>query len=181
MHRSPRLLLLFSFTAVILLALMSWWVQYKIEAEIRSETEQSLRTVLATTRRAVYFWLREHQSAAKVWANTEEVRQATKYFLTTPRTKRVLVASPMQDKLRSWLSPINIGKGYQGYFIIGPDKVNLSSSRDQNIGDLNLISSQTRFFERVWSGKTAVSIPQISDVPLKDMEEIGRASCRDRV
>jgi len=170
MHRSPRLLLLFSFTAVILLALMSWWVQYKIEAEIRSETEQSLRTVLATTRRAVYFWLREHQSAAKVWANTEEVRQATKYFLTTPRTKRVLVASPMQDKLRSWLSPINIGKGYQGYFIIGPDKVNLSSSRDQNIGDLNLISSQTRFFERVWSGKTAVSIPQISDVPLKDME-----------
>jgi len=170
MHRSPRLLLLFSFTAVILLALMSWWVQYKIEAEIRSETEQSLRTVLATTRRAVYFWLREHQSAAKVWANTEEVRQATKYFLTTPRTKRVLAASPMQDKLRSWLSPINIGKGYQGYFIIGPDKVNLSSSRDQNIGDLNLISSQTRFFERVWSGKTAVSIPQISDVPLKDME-----------
>jgi len=149
---------------------MSWWVQYKIEAEIRSETEQSLRTVLATTRRAVYFWLREHQSAAKVWANTEEVRQATKYFLTTPRTKRVLAASPMQDKLRSWLSPINIGKGYQGYFIIGPDKVNLSSSRDQNIGDLNLISSQTRFFERVWSGKTAVSIPQISDVPLKDME-----------
>ena len=149
---------------------MSWWVQYKIEAEIRSETEQSLRTVLATTRRAVYFWLREHQSAAKVWANTEEVRQATKYFLTTPRTKRVLAASPMQDKLRSWLSPINIGKGYQGYFIIGPDKVNLSSSRDQNIGDLNLISSQTRFFERVWSGKTAGSIPQISDVPLKDME-----------
>ena len=170
MHRSPRLLLLFSFTAVILLALMSWWVQYKIEAEIRSETEQSLRTVLATTRRAVYFWLREHQSAAKVWANTEEVRQATKYFLTTPRTKRVLAASPMQDKLRSWLSPINIGKGYQGYFIIGPDKVNLSSSRDQNIGDLNLISSQTRFFDRVCSGKTAVSIPQISDVPLKDME-----------
>lgn len=149
---------------------MSWWVQYKIEAEIRSETEQSLRTVLATTRRAVASWLREHQSAAKVWANTEEVRQATKHLLSEPRTKRKLVASPIQDKLRSWLSPINIGKGYQGYFIIGPDKVNLSSSRDQNIGGLNLITSQSRFFERVWSGKTAVSIPQISDVPLEDME-----------
>jgi len=33
-----------------------------------------------------------------------------------------------------------------------------------------LITSQSRFFERIWSGKTAVSIPQISDVPLNDME-----------
>ena len=168
MLRSPKLLLLFSFTAVILLALVSWWVQYRIEAQIRTETKQSLRTVLGTTRQAVNSWLGEHRSAAKVWANTGEVRQATEYLLATSRTKRELVASQAQAKLRSWLRPINIGKGYQGYIVIGPDKVNLSSSRDQNIGALSLLSNQTEFLERVWLGKTAVSLPQISDVPLPD-------------
>jgi signal transduction histidine kinase len=138
------------------------------------EVGQSLRTVLETTHQAVNSWLKEHQSAALVWANTAEVRQATKELLITPRIHQALVAAPAQTRLHSWLRPINIGKGYRGYFVIGPDRVNLASSRDQNIGVKSLLSKQAEFFKKTLSGKTAVSLPVKSEVPLSDKEGIMR-------
>jgi len=148
MLHSPRVLLLSLCTAVLLLSVISWWILNRIEAESRMEVGQSLRTVLETTHQAVNSWLKEHQSAALVWANTAEVRQATKELLITPRIHQALVAAPAQTRLHSWLRPINIGKGYRGYFVIGPDRVNLASSRDQNIGVKSLLSKQTEFFSK---------------------------------
>jgi len=163
-------LLFFLFAAVLLLSVVSWWVQKRIQAEARMEVEQSLRTVLDTTHQAVNSWLKEHQSAALVWANTAEVRQATKELITTPPIQQALVTAPAQIRLRSWLRPINVGKGYRGYFILGPDRMNLGSGHDQNIGVKSLLSKQTEFFKKILSGKTAVSLPVKSDVPLVDKE-----------
>ncbi len=38
------------------------------------------------------------------------------------------------------------------YLIIGPDYINLASSREQDVGKKNLLTSQGAFFKQVWSG-----------------------------
>ncbi|MCK5669607.1 MAG: PAS domain S-box protein, partial [Gammaproteobacteria bacterium] len=81
-----------------------------------------------------------------------------------------LLASNVQAQLRSWFQPLQQATGYLGYFIIGPDNINLASSRDQNIGVENLLIKQKQFLRLVWGGETAISLPEKSDVPLPDSE-----------
>lgn len=132
------------------------------------EVSQSLRIVLDTTDQAVRSWLSGHKSAVKVWANAPEIRQSAKELFMISGNKQALITSTTQAKLRSWFQPLQKATDYQGYFIIGPGNFNLASSRDQNIGVVNLLLKQEKFLQKVWSGKTAISFPEKSDVPLPD-------------
>lgn len=59
--------------------------------------------------------------------------------------------------------------GYEGYFIISPDGINLGSARDENVGETNLLLiDQPEVIARLWAGETAIGMPQSSDVPLLD-------------
>jgi diguanylate cyclase (GGDEF)-like protein/PAS domain S-box-containing protein len=56
---------------------------------------------------------------------------------------------------------------YQGYFIVGPDGLNLASSRDQNVGVPNgLLAADSGFLDRILGGQVAISRPVVADVPL---------------
>ncbi len=132
------------------------------------ELSQSLRTVRDTTDQAVKSWFNGHKAAVKVWANAPEIRQSAEALLMISGGEKALITSTAQAKLRSWFQPLQQATGYQGYFIIGPENLNLASSRDQNIGVENLLITQERFLQKVWAGETAVSLPEKSDVPLPD-------------
>nr|MCH9638873.1 sensor histidine kinase [Betaproteobacteria bacterium] len=114
---------------------------------------------------------RGHKAALKVWADAPEIRQSAIELLMISGNKQALITSTAQAKLRSWFQPLQQATDYQGYFIIGPGNYNLASSRDQNVGVLNLLIKQEKFLQKVWSGKTAISFPQKSDVPLPDKQK----------
>ncbi len=163
-------LILFTLILVFIIGMASWLIQAKIESNTRNEIRSFLTVELNSAHLTIKSWLKEQQAAAKVWANTAEVRHAALELIATNASKEVLTKAPAQAKLRTWLKPVHVGKGYHGYFVIARDYNNLASSRDENLGTRNLLSAQTEFFKRILSGKTAVSAPVLSDVPLPDKQ-----------
>lgn len=170
MHITKGRLLLLAAMVVAFTALVSWGMAAKIQADSRAEIAAVLNAELGLTRQALRSWLKEHQTAAKVWADAPEVRVATAQLLAVGPDVRTLRDHAAQVRLRALLKRPQTTKGYLGYFLIGPDNTNLASSRDGNVGNESLLVRQSEFLERVRSGRTAASVPQESDVPLPDSE-----------
>lgn len=170
MLQTQKSLIFFTIIIILLVGSLAWMIQNKIVKETRAELGQSLNAVLETSHQAVKSWLDENKATASIWSNTPEVRQAASTLLVISHNQSELLASSAQAQLRSWFLPLQQATGYQGYFIIGPDNINLASSRDQNIGVENLLIKQEQFLQRVWNGETAISLPEKSDVPLPGRE-----------
>jgi diguanylate cyclase (GGDEF)-like protein/PAS domain S-box-containing protein len=160
-------LLILTFVAV-LLALGAWTVQTKLAGNARAEVARSLTIVRDTTHLAVKTWYKSQKAAAAVWADAPKIRESTARLLALPPHQSALLGSPVQQELRDWFRPIRNATRYQGYFIVGPNQINLASSRDQNVGVENLLVGQKGFLSDAWAGRPAVSLPTGSDVPLSD-------------
>jgi hypothetical protein len=134
----------------------------------QDDTRQALSTVLETTQQAVHSWVNEHRATASVWSGTPEVARLTEDLLAVEPNAHDLLAAPAQAALRDYLAPVLLGVGYRGFFVISPEGVNLSSTRDENVGVASLLLPQAAFQEQVLGGGTAMSLPIPSDVPLRD-------------
>ncbi len=161
-------LILLAFIASATLAVVAWQVQRITADNQRRQQGEMLSTVLETSHQAVNSWSRAHLATAVIWANSPEIIKFASKLLALPGTQRDLVHSPLQAQVREWLQPLIDAMGYQGYFIIGPDNLNLSSTRDENIGVSNLLTEQEGVLARMWAGQPALSLPWRSDVPLPD-------------
>jgi len=158
--------LIIASTVVILLLIASWQVQQNIAQQFRQDIGNSLNTVLNTTQQAVLSWQQEHVLATSVWASTPKMLRLTEALLASQRTPQTLTNATAQTELREWLRTVLKGKGYLGYFIINKDNISLASSRNDNIGSINLLSQQPQFIQRIWSGSGGLSLPMSSDVAL---------------
>ncbi len=167
-NSSEKFLIAGSLIVILLLGTASWLIQDRLRTDAEREMEQSLRVVLQTTHQAIKLWVKDQKAVASLWANSPELRQYTQQLLELPRSRQQLLASPVKNLYREHLSPALVGMGYQGFFIISYDYVNLASSRDENIGVKNLLIKQEKFFQNILSGKPALSLPVKSDVPLRD-------------
>jgi PAS domain S-box-containing protein len=158
--------LAFVLTATI--ALSSWGVLSHIESDAKKNIKKSLDATLEMTHAAIQNLFTNQKSAAILWARNSQIRAATKQLSSLPKTQKILIESPAQENLRSWLKPVFRTLGYRGFFVIGKGNVNLASTRDSNVGEVNLLSKQEDFLKRIWAGETLMSLPQTSEVPLKD-------------
>ena len=146
--------------AVLVISLGAWATLSKIKSDVRLEVGTSLTTIVKSTQQAAHTWFRQSRSDAMFWASTKEVRDLSAALLNAPRKKDVLLTLPAQSRLLAWLRPVAASKGYRGFSIVGPENINLSSSRDENIGMVNPAAAQHDFLEKIWSGETAISLPQ---------------------
>ena len=119
---------------------------------------QALRTVLETTHQAIKSWAKAQKSMAMILASTPEVRRATEEMLSVNHARTALISLAAQISLRACFQLFD-REGYEGYFIIGPNNINLTSNRNGLIGQTNPLSAQQDFLMRLWSGETAVSLP----------------------
>ena len=158
---------LFLLILVIVIALMSWGVVSHIESRVKLDVEKSLKTKLLTSHLSVLNQLNNQKKAAQVWAHSEQILTLINQLKRLPPKQEVLINSPAQKKLRSWIATLINTVGYRGFFVINKNNVNLASSRNRNIGVVSLLDKD--FLNRVWAGETLVSLPQPSDVPLKDV------------
>lgn len=153
---------------VTLIGVASWWTFAGIRSNIREEIGGSLNIVLETTHQAVSSWAREHRSEVQLWADLPEVVRITEEILAVEPVQEILVNSPIQAELRELFLPLTSPEDHHGFFIISPQNINLGSTRDNNIGIVNLLTEQGDVLERLWSGETVLTLPQQSDVPLLD-------------
>lgn len=161
---------LFVIPIIITLLIVSFYLQKQIEGSYRNDIGKSLDTVLESTVQALLTWSTKERSATLTWANTAQLKTIAEELAQQYANHKGtdLVNSRAQKTLRKWLLPVIRGKGYRGYFIIGPGNINLASSRDGNIGHINLLAESSEFLNRLWDGETILSIPIKSDVVLKD-------------
>jgi len=168
MSHSKKIVFKALLPTLLIIAIGAWATLYKINNDARMEAANSMDAVISTTQQAVHSWFNENRSDALLWANTELLRKLSAELIRTQQTKSALLSSPAQTKLRTWFAPISVSKDYMGFFIVGPGNINLASSRDSNIAEANLLIQQPEFINKIWAGNTVISLPQISDVPLRD-------------
>ena len=156
------------FISVLILLISAQMMKYYISNISKNAVEQSLTTVLQTTKQAILSWQQEEQSSAIIWASDPRILGPIRSLLESPHDKSSLVSHPAQQQLRQHFDGIISTKSYRGYFIIGPDSLSLSSTRDSNIGISNLLAQQRSILDSIFNGKSVITLPQYSDVKLSD-------------
>jgi PAS domain S-box-containing protein len=161
-----------AFVAVLSIVIVasSWGVMSRIEGGAKADIGKSLRTTLDTTHASIRHQMESHKKTAKIWADNFQVQRNIAELTDMPNTQAALINSRAQNNLRMMVKSLFSTVGYRGYFVIGENNINLASSRNNNIGLVNLLARQGNFLDRVWAGETLVSLPQKSDVPLKDFD-----------
>ena len=152
----------------LILIIGSWSAHQEIKKNSHAETTHSLTAVRDTIHQAVRTWFMDHKGTAISWANSPIIRKSAQELLSLPPQQDPLLNVLVQQMLRDWFQPLAQTARYRGFFLVGPNNINLASSRDQNLAIENLLVAQQNFLNRVWAGNAAVSLPIESDVPLFD-------------
>ncbi len=176
MNTIQKSLIITSLLTIAVFAAAAWFYQQRITLDEQLLLNKHLHSKLKKTHHALISWANEKKHDTQRWANEALIIQTANKLLKLRHSTAKLISSPAQKALRQWLHPVISNTGHLGYFIIGPENINLASSRDQNIGIASLLANQPLFMHKVWSGKTAISLPLSSDVMLTDgdgIEKIG--------
>ncbi|MGL1956392.1 MAG: bacteriohemerythrin [Colwellia sp.] len=140
----------------------------KIEYQIKMSVRDSLKSSLNITEQALTSVFLENNHTVTAYASSPSIIRLTKELLLLEPSQQVLINSPAQQKIRALLVPLLKAHDFRGFFIISPDNISLASTRDVNTGIENPLTHQPKLLKKVWTGQTAVSLPQASDVPLRN-------------
>ncbi len=157
------------FAAILIVLIIGGFTSHQlIVSEQREQTVASLDAVLHSVHQALRGWMSKNRETAGYWANADEIRFLTNELAKHQDDAEALATSAEQKQLRKLMLPVLKAFAYRGFFIISRNGINLGSSRDANLGVPSLLLRQKMFLNAIWQGKTAISVPQPSDVPLRD-------------
>ncbi|MEA1968001.1 MAG: PAS domain S-box protein [Thermodesulfobacteriota bacterium] len=147
-----------------------WGVLSLIETRAKADIQKSLTTALQTSNISIKKLFDVQKKAVELWADNTQIQIAARKLMNLSNIPDLLINSQAQADLREWLAPVFRTQGFRGYFIIGDDNISIASSRDTNIGTPNLLTRQPELLNRLWAGETLITLPQSSDVALKNIE-----------
>ncbi|MDH3976551.1 MAG: ATP-binding protein [Deltaproteobacteria bacterium] len=153
---------------IFFVSLASFYAIKYIKANMRDDVETALSTVLSTTYQAFNGWANDHIGDLHYWASRPDVKRFVRAQLAVGREKEELFVSPALLELRKTFQPILSDHNDLGFFIISPDYINIASKRDESIGTVNLLAGKEDYLERGFRGKSFVTSPMRTDVPLPD-------------
>lgn len=161
-----------TFVWVLLIALTCLWlgtyyVVLYIQTSYNNRLSDEFERVLTGTQQALYVWNNEHIKRAELLAEDNVVVQETNALIKSGFTDTEnLLQTEAVSSLRNFFLPALQNSLYQGFFIINHDTISLASSRNTNIGKINLLAQQPDILARAWAGKAVMSRVQQSDVAL---------------
>jgi len=161
-------------TSAVAIIISAYLIQASLTKTAKDSLSQSLTRVLNATQQSLSSWQHQEKNTVTLSANDSGILPAIEALLELKRVKGNLIGHSSQNFLRKHFKPLLEAKEYEGYFIIGPDGVNLSSTRNENIGVTNLLSTQKNILYKIFSGKIIISLPQKTDVPLSDTRKDGK-------
>lgn len=141
---------------------------FSIKTQTRDNLQKSLETVLESTSEAVVYWITAQKTTAEAWAKNSTISQIADELLQVSPDRSTLSHNAHQDALRRFFHPIAASPAYEGYFIVDKNNINIASSRDVNLGEINLLTRVPGVLESAWQGQMIISPPLMSDVPLPD-------------
>lgn len=154
---------------VIFMAVAANWTLGEIKKQFHNSLQSQLQTILTTTHEALKNWEELNKEILKHYVHIIEIdKLALKLSKNSTLTGKALTKHPLQQQIRETLSHALERDGYQGFFVISPDYINLASTRDSNLGQKSLIPET--LLAHAFSGDFLLSLPMKSDVPLPDAE-----------
>jgi PAS domain S-box-containing protein len=160
----------FILAAACIIPVLGWQSYSLIKNQIRIALSETLNTTLKLTEQGVESWVNENKNTVNSLANSKQIIELTKRLLDVNSNHLPLLNSPDQQVIRSIIQPFLKWNKLEGFFIISLDNISLASSRDDNIGSVNLLTTQFGIMQKLNNGETVVTLPQLSDVPLQDKE-----------
>ncbi len=151
---------------LIAVTLISWQALAWINEQTKRDLEDSLQTILNATHTSIDLWANEMEHDARALAQRPDIILHIKTLLSVDREKDALRDSSAQKRLRGLIGPYLDIHGHKGFFVISPDKFNLGSMRDENLGWSNLLVEYGDHLDNILKGKPRLVLPLRSDVPL---------------
>lgn len=164
--QKTRLFLILGTLFLLAVVISSWFAIKRIEVQIKGDVGNTLQTVLNTTHTAVKGWAEDRIKDARHFAQMSAMVRLIKEQLRLPSTKEALSDSTALKEMRKLIRPFLLDHNDLGFFVISPDKINIASMRDENLGELNLLARQYKYLEDIFKGNTQLVLPMRSDVPL---------------
>ncbi len=155
--------------ALFIMAVSAYSTVHLIQQRYQHSLENSLTTLLQTTIEAIRLWKDSEYLTVRELAQDENIRNATRTLLALPHKPEPLLAADAQQRLRNLMKPYL--DYHRGYFLIAPDNISLASSRNSNVGTINLLTKYPTILARLWNGETLLTPVQRSDVPLSSNRE----------
>ncbi len=152
-----------------LVTLISWLALGKIKAQIRSDINEQLEIVLHTSHEALQLWLHDRLDDAQALARRPDVRLLVRELLDGSQNREALLANGAQQQLRAIGTPWLEHHKDQGMFIIAPNRHNIASTHEENVGRYNVINGHGDYLDHIFSGKSQVVLPVASEVALPSM------------
>jgi signal transduction histidine kinase/CheY-like chemotaxis protein len=161
---SSRWLIVIIGVLAAVLAGVGWHTMSGIELRVRERLLSSVSAVLTTTQRALHFWARPWRRVIAGAAAAPDLVTATVTLLASPRTPEALLRSPVQTQVRIFFAALLESAAAPGFFVIAPDRINISADRHDAIGSRNFLSgARASLLDRVFAGETVLIPPVRSD------------------
>ncbi len=163
--RTVGLVVVGGFLAVVVLSAL--FVVGKVEEQEREKTANSLNTVLTTTEETLSVWMESYRRQINGMAADRWLRILADKMLRHSRDAKSMVESSIMGDLRDFFERHRPATKDIGFFLIAPDRINIGSMRDANLGRVSLIEQQRPdLLKRAFNGETVVVPPIRSDVSL---------------
>jgi PAS domain S-box-containing protein len=135
------------------------------EESTQADMRKNLEFVVEATKTRLNDWINDQESLLKQISVDEKMIKLTEKLLQQSTLPEELITSlPLQD-IRQYFRQSSI-EG-QGFFIINRDHINIGSSRNENLGQINLIAQQQpEVLAAVFGGETRFVSPIKSDINL---------------
>jgi PAS domain S-box-containing protein len=150
---------------LMLSAVLCWLGMIAIKEKFDDGLAISMKTVLASANQTYLSNFEERMADAMFVAGLPETRQAAETLLALPHDKGALLASPALARFRVLIRPLLTPHHDLGLFIVAPDKTNIFSMRDENLGRTNLLADH-KGFDLLLAGTPQFFSPLPSDVAL---------------
>ena len=135
------------------------------EQSTQANMKKNLEFVVEATKTRINDWISDQESLLKQVSVDDNVVKLTEQLLEEPALKAQLITSKPLQNIRQYFRRSSI-EG-QGFFVINRDYINIGSSRNGNLGQVNLIAQQQpELLAAVFDGETRFVSPIKTDIDL---------------
>jgi PAS domain S-box-containing protein len=165
------------FLAIVIV--VAWYSLEVVNERMRKDIGNRMRIINNSVHQSLQIWMEGRKTLALDMAHDPELLDYTRQLLTLPRNAEALLSNPALQELRGLMEERLERINAEGIYIIAPDRINIASMRDEDIGTESLISIENPgAIDRAFSGETVFIPPNKSDIPLRNEtdESFERAS-----
>jgi len=128
-------IILAAVTVAVSIAALSWWVHHRFEQQLLEDLATDLTNVVNSNGENLARWISDREDEAHAWANQDEVRNDLRTLLDAMDAERELETLAVQDLLHTLFRPLMDYRSYDGFLLVAPNGIVLSSDRDELVGE----------------------------------------------